>query len=394
MGLNDTVSADRVRISLFGVRNAGKSSLINAITGQGVSVVSDTAGTTTDPVKKTMELLPLGPCEIIDTAGIDDSGELGEKRVAQTKKVLRGTDIAILVRAADIPPVPAEEALLREIKAQDIPYIIVHNKSDVLAEIPEAKSGEIYVSAKTGDNIAELWELLASFARPEKRRIIGDLIERGDVVLLITPIDEAAPKGRLILPQQQTLRDVLDSGAIPVLCRETEIDDALSSLAKKPRIAVCDSQVFHIADEKIPKDIPLTSFSVLFARYKGNYDSLIAGAAAIDRLADGDRVLICEACTHRRTCRDIGTVKIPALLRKYTGADLEFEFTSGGDFPSDLSPYALIIHCGACMINDREMSRRVKDAVESKTPIVNYGMAIAHMRGILPRASACFKSKV
>ena len=391
MGLNDTVSADRVRIAIFGARNAGKSSLINAITGQGVSVVSETAGTTTDPVRKTMELLPLGACEIIDTAGIDDFGELGEKRVAQTKKILRGTDIAILVRDVKKGPAEEENELLGEIKRLGIPHITVYNKADTLSEIPEARENEIYVSAKEGKNITELKNLLGSFARAEKRRIIGDLIERGDTVLLITPIDAAAPKGRLILPQQQTLRDVLDSGAIPILCRETEIDDALSSLAKEPRIAVCDSQVFHIADKKVPKNIPLTSFSLLFARYKGNFKVLLEGASAIDGLCEGDRVLICEACTHHRTCQDIGTVKIPNLLRRYTGVSPQFEFTSGGDFPSDLSKYALIIHCGGCMINDREMSRRVNDARNAGIPVVNYGMAIAHMRGILSRASACFE---
>ncbi len=384
MGLNDTPSANRVHIGFFGCRNAGKSSLVNAVTGQEMAVVSDTLGTTTDPVTKSMELLPLGPVVIIDTPGIDDEGALGEKRIEKTRQILGKTDIAVLVVDASKGLSPADLELIDIFKEKNIPHIIAYNKCDM------AKSdatGGIFVSAKTGENINELKEKIAAL-RPKtsERRIIGDLIESGDTVVLVTPIDESAPKGRLILPQQQTIRDILDSGAIAIVTKETELEMTLSALKNPPRMVVTDSQVFGFVKEILPPDMPLVSFSILMARYKGFLETAIDGIKAIDTLSDGDTVLIAEGCTHHRQCNDIGTVKIPNWLLKYTGKSLDFRTVSGNDFPADLSGISLIIHCGGCMLNEREIETRRERALAAGVPFTNYGTVIAHINGILERS--------
>lgn len=387
MGLNETASADRVHIGFFGLRNAGKSSVVNAVTGQELAVVSEVKGTTTDPVKKAMELLPLGPVVIIDTPGIDDVGELGELRVKKARQVLNYTDVAVLVTEAEGELTAAENELVSLFEAKKIPYIIARNKSDLRSSAPPADK-TVYVSAKTGAGIFELKEKIGSLAKGEEnqKRIVADLIEENDVVVLVVPIDKAAPKGRLILPQQQTIRDILDAGAISVVVRDTELPNALSSLGKKPKMIITDSQAFESVSRVVPEDILLTSFSILFARYKGDLLSAVRGAAKLDSLSDGDCVLISEGCTHHRQCGDIGTQKLPAWISKHTGKTLSFEFTSGGEFPEDLSKYALVVHCGGCMLNEREMKYRIKQTLDSGTPITNYGTAIAHLNGILKRS--------
>lgn len=392
MSLNSTVSAERVHIGFFGLRNAGKSSVVNAVTGQKLSLVSDVKGTTTDPVKKAMELLPLGPVVIIDTPGVDDEGTLGEMRVRRAKDVLSQTDIAVLVVDAEKGIQPADNELKELIETKKIPYIVVFNKSDLLDGIPDASENEIYVSAEKGTNINELKEMIARRvkSKEENKKIVADLVEPNDLVVLVVPIDESAPKGRLILPQQQVIRELLECGAASVVCRDTELKETLASLGKKPRLVITDSQAFKGVSADTPEDIPLTSFSILFARYKGDLTAVVKGAAKLDKLKDGDRILISEGCTHHRQCNDIGTVKIPALVRKYTGKNLGFYFTSGGEFPDDLSQFALIIHCGACMLNNREMLSRTNHAEACNVPMTNYGIAIAQMNGILRRSIELF----
>ncbi len=393
MGLNDQVSAERVHIGFFGLRNAGKSSVVNAVTGQKLSLVSDVKGTTTDPVSKAMELLPLGPVVIIDTPGIDDVGQLGEMRVKRAKQILNKTDVAVLVVDSQKGIQAQDTELIDIFKAKDIAYIVVYNKSDLLDTTPVASGNEIYVSAEKGTNINELKELIAKLAKRDPgadKRIVGDIVSAGDVVVLVTPIDSAAPKGRLILPQQQTIRDILDSGATVVVCRETELTGTLASLKDKPKLVITDSQAFGIVNKNTPEDILLTSFSILFARYKGDLAEAVKGAAMLDKLRDGDRVLVSEGCTHHRQCGDIGTVKLPAWIKKYTGRDITFDFTSGGEFPEDLSPYSLVVHCGGCMLNEREMKYRIRHSCDSNIPITNYGIAIAQVHGILRRSLSPF----
>lgn len=395
MGLNDAVKAERVHIGFFGLRNAGKSSVVNAVTGQNMALVSEVKGTTTDPVEKTMELLPLGPVVIIDTPGIDDEGTLGALRVERTKDILRRTDIAVLIVDACKGLDSYDEELISQFKSKDIPYIIAYNKSDLLEEVPISKNNEMCISAKKQLNINELKELIAKVLKSDKkeRPLISDIIDAGDLVLLVVPIDSAAPKGRLILPQQQTIRAVLECGASVIVTRETELSQTLSMLSQKPRLVITDSQVFEKVSAVIPEDIELTSFSILFARYKGDLDITVSGAANLDSLKSGDTVLISEGCTHHRQCEDIGTVKIPAWIRKYTGKDINFEFTSGMEFPKELSKYALIIHCGGCMLNEKEMKYRLNHALEQNVSITNYGIAIAKMNGILERSLVPFVKK-
>lgn len=388
MGLNDTVSAERVHIGFFGMRNAGKSSLVNAVTGQELAVVSDVKGTTTDPVKKAMELLPLGPVVIIDTPGIDDEGELGAKRVEKARRVLNETDIAVLVIDATGEPSDSDKMLLSFFIEKKIPYIIARNKSDLLEKLPTAKENEIYVSAKKGSGINELKEKIAAFSKKKQndKVIVADIIKKGDTVILVIPIDESAPKGRIILPQQQVLRELLDFNCTAVCCQVTELDATIKKLAEKPSLVITDSQAFEQVSKIVHDDIRLTSFSILFARYKGELKTLVEGARQLDKLSDGDTVLISEGCTHHRQCNDIGTVKMPGWIKKYTGKDIRFEFTSGTDFPADLSRYALVVHCGGCMLNAAEMKSRISRSAEQKINIVNYGIAIAQMNGILKRS--------
>lgn len=390
MGFSETVSAERTHICFFGMRNAGKSSVVNAFTGQNVALVSDVLGTTTDPVYKSMELLPLGPSMIVDTAGYDDTGELGKMRVEKTRRVLDKADIAVLVVDAEKGLQEQDNGILEIIKDKNIPYIIAYNKADLLKEIPETKKEEIYVSAKTKAGITELKEAVARLKKGGKteKRLVSDLINAEDTVLLVVPIDKAAPKGRLILPQQQTIRDVLDSGAIAVVCRDTELSKTLERV--KPQLVITDSQVFGMVSKTVPEEIPLTSFSVLFARYKGELWELVEGAKKIDVLKDGDRVLISEGCTHHRQCGDIGTQKLPKMLLNYTKKKLEFSFTSGTEFPQNTEEYDLVIHCGGCMLTETEMKSRMEYAKKSGTPMTNYGTAIAYLNGILERATKPF----
>lgn len=385
MSLNETVSAERVHISFFGRRNAGKSSLVNALTGQHLSVVSDVKGTTTDPVKKAMELLPIGPVVIIDTPGFDDEGELGMLRVEKTREILAKTDIAVLVVDALAGLAKEDNEFLTIVKDKGIPFITVFNKSDIC---DNKDTDTTYVSAVSGEGINALKEKLGEFAKQKQntKRIIADLLCEGDLVVLVTPIDESAPKGRLILPQQQTIRDILDAKCMCVVTQTEQLASVLASLKAPPKMVVTDSQVFGKVSKIVPENIPLTSFSILFARYKGELVTQVEGAAALSKLRDGDRILISEGCTHHRQCGDIGTVKMPAWIEKFSGAKIEFDFTSGGDFPSDLSNYKLVVHCGGCMLNEAEMKHRVKTAKEAGVPIVNYGVAIAHMNGILRRS--------
>ncbi len=392
MSLNNTVSAERVHIAFFGLRNAGKSSVVNAITGQNLSVVSDVKGTTTDPVRKAMELLPIGPVVIIDTPGIDDVGELGEKRVEKTLEILRKTDVAVLVVDGVKGKSVDDEKLISVFKEKEIPYIIAFNKSDLKNITLGLSENEIILSALTGEGINELKEKLGVLtkSKKEKKYIVADLIRKGDVVVLCIPIDESAPKGRIILPQQLTLREILDCGATAVCCQPGELSGTLSALSVKPRLVITDSQVFGKVSKIVPENITLTSFSILMARYKGELSVLVNGAEALGKIKTGDKILISEGCTHHRQCNDIGTVKLPDWIRKYTGTEPEFSFTSGGEFPEDLSGYSLVVHCGGCMLNEREMKNRLNTASEQGVPIVNYGVAIAKMNGILSRSLEVF----
>ena len=391
MGLNDTPSGERLHIGFFGRRNAGKSSVVNAVTGQDLAVVSDVKGTTTDPVQKSMELLPLGPVMIIDTPGFDDEGELGIKRVQKTKQILNKTDIAVLIVDAAEGMKDCDRQLIGIFKEKELSYIVVYNKADLVPDHPAADSNEIYVSALKQEGIYELKERIAALKNTKSdKHIVADLISEGDFVVLVVPIDSAAPKGRLILPQQQTIRDILDSGAIAIVVKENELEATLSSLGKKPALVITDSQVFAKVSAIVPGDILLTSFSILMAEYKGLLDAAINGVTAADRLKDGDTVLIAEGCTHHRQCGDIGTEKIPAWLRKHSGKDISIKTCSGTEFPEDLSPYALIVHCGGCMLNEREVRYRTKCATDQGVPITNYGTLIAYMNGILPRSLRIF----
>lgn len=421
MSLNSAPSANRIHIGIFGKRNAGKSSIINAITDQNLAIVSDIKGTTTDPVQKAMELLPLGPVVLIDTPGLDDEGELGTLRIQKAYQVLNKTDIAVLVVDSGAGLTAEDKKILDKIQDKKIPYVVVFNKSDLyrgqsemniekdesLLETVPSKNC-ISVSAITGEHIWELKELLAKQipSPPAEKHIVSDLIQPNDFVVLVIPIDSAAPKGRLILPQQQTIRDILEAGAAAVSIKETELSETLARLGTKPSLVITDSQAFEKVAADVPQDIPLTSFSILFARYKGNLKTVVQGAAVLDTLQDNDTILICEGCTHHRQCEDIGTVKLPGWIRKhtlsdkvrnpkdigcgmpfgYTGKELLFEFTSGTEFPADLSKYRLIIHCGGCTLNEREMKYRMQCAMEQGIPMTNYGTAIAHMHGILNRS--------
>lgn len=393
MSLNSAPSGERVHIAFFGMRNVGKSSLINAVTGQNLSIVSNIKGTTTDPVKKTMELLPIGPVVVIDTPGIDDEGELGAMRVRKTYEILDMTDIAVVVSSGGVHHSPAETALIEKIKEKNIPYITAYNKSDVKRTTVEAKN-EISVSALTGENINELKELISSMKTEitPKCRIISDLIDKDDVIVLVIPLDESAPKGRLILPQQQTIRDILDTYANAVCTRPEQLTKILDLLGDAVKIVVTDSQAFAQVNKIVPENIPLTSFSILMARYKGNLTKNAEAAAMLDNLSDGDTVLISEACTHHRQCNDIGTVKLPKLIEKYTGKKICFDWTSGNDFPEQLGKYKLIVHCGACMINEKQMKARIERCRKENVPITNYGIAIAKMTGILDRSISIFNN--
>lgn len=392
MSMNSTPAANRIHIGFFGCRNAGKSSIVNAVTNQEVAVVSDTKGTTTDPVSKSMELLPLGAVVITDTPGFDDVGELGELRVRRTKQILNKTDVAVLVIDGTVGMNDCDRQLIEIFKEKEIPYVVAYNKSDISAK-RETKENEVCVSAVNGDGIEELKEKIGkAFKSDDEKKIVGDLINSGDTVVLVVPIDEAAPKGRLILPQQQTIRDILEAGAISVVARDTELDKALSALSQKPVMVICDSQVFRQVADALSEDIVLTSFSILMARYKGFLESAVNGICAIENLKDGDTVLVSEGCTHHRQCGDIGTVKIPALLKKYTGKNINIESSSGGGFPEELSKYSLIIHCGGCMLSEREVRYRMKCAEDAGVPFTNYGTAIAYMNGILKRSLAPFPS--
>lgn len=392
--LNQTPSANRTHIGIFGKRNAGKSSLINAITGQNYAIVSDVLGTTTDPVLKSMELLPLGPVVIIDTPGLDDEGTLGALRIQKAYQILNKTDIAVLVIDASSGVTKEDSEILKRIHEKEIPCVIVVNKSDIcpncnLEDLPLPDSDSaILVSSKTGEHIHELKELLAQQASQDtiQKSIVADLLNPLDFVVLVVPIDSAAPKGRLILPQQQTIRDILEAKASAIVVQETELAETLNSLGKKPKMVITDSQVFKKVSAVTPDDILLTSFSILFARYKGNLKTLVDGASALDSLKNGDRILISEGCTHHRQCDDIGTVKLPNWIRSYTKKEVEFEFTSGTEFPLDLSSYKMIVHCGGCMLNEREMKYRLKCAEDAKIPITNYGTCIAYINGILNRS--------
>lgn len=391
MGMNDTPSGERVHIGFFGRRNAGKSSVVNAVTGQNLSIVSATKGTTTDPVYKAMELLPLGPVVIIDTPGIDDVGALGEERVRRTKQVLNKTDIAVVIVDGTEGLAPADEEVLALIRSKGLPYLIVYNKADLVKHVAEADDHAIHVSALTGDGIYELKEKLARLKPADAEApIVSDLIHSGDMVVLVVPIDSAAPKGRLILPQQQTIREILDSNSAAIVVKEDELPHTLSCFTKKPSLVITDSQVFGRVSADTPDDIRLTSFSILMARHKGLLESAVRGVTAVAKLKDGDTVLIAEGCTHHRQCDDIGTVKIPRWLKEYTGKDISIETASGRDFPEDLSPYAMVIHCGGCMLNGREVGYRMKTAADQAVPITNYGIAIAYMKGILRRSLSVF----
>lgn len=388
MSLNNVVSAERVHIGFFGLRNAGKSSLVNAVTGQNLSLVSDVLGTTTDPVKKAMELLPLGPVVIIDTPGLDDVGDLGEQRVAKAKQMLSQTDVAILVVDSTKGLSPIDNELLELFKSKKLSYIVAYNKSDLLPNIPATQDNEIYVSAEQNTNINELKEKIASLAKSAEntKTLLGDLVEYGDTVVLVTPIDESAPKGRLILPQQQTIRELLDIGASVVVCKETELKNTLEKLCETPKLVITDSQVFGYVSEIVPDEVLLTSFSILFARYKGDLATVVSGASHLDKLQDGDKILISEGCTHHRQCKDIGTVKMPGWIKEYSGKNVEFQFTSGTEFPENTSDFALVVHCGGCMLNEKEMKSRIERSVQNGTPITNYGIAIAQMHKILKRS--------
>jgi len=388
MSLQSTASGERLHIGFFGMRNAGKSSLVNAVTGQELSVVSDVKGTTTDPVKKAMELLPLGPVVIIDTPGLDDEGNLGEKRVQKAKQILGQTDIAVLVVDAAVGMSEQDQQLEALFMEKKMPYLTVWNKAD---QVTDRVEGRLYASAVSGEGVESIKEKLGQFASKMKNEkvIVSDLLRRGDVVVLVTPIDESAPKGRLILPQQMTIRDILDHHGIVVTVQPEEVKETLEKIT--PAMVITDSQVFERVSKDVPQQIPLTSFSILMARYKGELSALQAGAKALGDLKDGDKVLISEGCTHHRQCNDIGTVKMPAWIENYCKAKPEFSFTSGGTFPDDLKEYKVIVHCGGCMLNEAEMKHRMAKAEAQGVPMVNYGVAIAAMHGILDRSLQIFK---
>ncbi len=388
MGLNQTPSSERIHIGIFGRRNAGKSSVVNAVTGQTLAVVSEIKGTTTDPVQKSMELLPIGPVMIIDTPGIDDEGALGELRIEKTKQVLRKTDVAVLVVDALEGLTEADQELTALFREKNIKFLIVYNKMDLLTETPKPEPGVLFVSAKTGEGIEAVKNRIGAMAVPEapRQQLVGDLIEPLDFVVLVVPIDQAAPKGRLILPQQQTIRDILERGGVSVVVKDSELKETLARLGKKPKLVITDSQVFAKADADTPREILLTSFSILFARYKGDLETVVQGAAAIRQLKDGDQVLISEGCTHHRQCGDIGSEKLPGWLKEFTGKQLSIRLSSGTEFPENLEEYRLVIHCGGCMLNEREMKYRLKCAKDAGVPITNYGIAIAYMKGILKRS--------
>lgn len=393
MSLNSTPSANRIHIAFFGKRNAGKSSLVNAVTNQNLSVVSDVKGTTTDPVYKAMELLPIGPVMIVDTAGIDDEGDLGKLRVEKTKQVLNKTDIAILVKDITEELHEDEIQLIELFKEKNIKYIIAYNKADLINNLKKISFNEICVSAKNNTNIDELKELIASLyeEKQSKYPLVSDLVRANDIVILVTPIDSAAPKGRLILPQQQVIRELLDIGAIAIVVKETEFKEALNSCNKKPKLVITDSQVFELVSDLTPKDIFLTSFSILFARHKGILFDALNGVKALNLLKDGDTVLISEGCTHHRQCDDIGTVKLPRWISSYTGKNLKFEFSSGTSFPQNLKNYAMIIHCGACMLKEQEVIYRFSLSKKQNIPMTNYGITISQIHGILDRSIEIFK---
>ena len=392
MSLNTTPSGERIHIGFFGKRNAGKSSVVNAVTGQELAVVSDVLGTTTDPVYKSMELLPLGPVMIIDTPGFDDEGSLGELRVQKTKQVLNKTDVAVLVTDATHGLTDTDKKLINLFAEREIPCIIAYNKADLLDSTPEPKANEIYVSAKEKTNIYRLKEKIGALSMPdcEEKHLVADLVKPNDFLVLVVPIASAAPKGRLILPQPRAIRDILEAGGVSVVTKETELATTLKNLGKQPAMVITDSQAFELVSKIVPENILLTSFSILMARYKGLLTSAVKGAAMIDKLNDGDKILISEGCTHHRQCNDIGTVKLPNWLKKHTGKELNFEFSSGTHFPEDLTKYKLIIHCGGCMLNEREVRYRVKCAENQGAPITNYGIAIAFMNGILKRSLEVF----
>lgn len=392
MSLNSVPSSERLHIAFFGLRNAGKSSLVNAVTGQELSVVSSVKGTTTDPVKKAMELLPLGPVVIIDTPGFDDEGALGLLRVKKTKEVLDKTDVAVLVVDSTNGLSEGDKELISIFKQKEVPYIIAYNKMELLEDSFQNKENEIFVSALKKLNIDALKNLIGQKGKKAKteKPVIDDLIKKGDLVVLVTPIDESAPKGRIILPQQITLRNILDNDCTAIVCKETELKGTLENLSRKPDLVITDSQVFGFVSSVLPSDVKLTSFSIIFARYKGNLTELVKGAAKLKKLKDGDKVLIAEGCTHHRQCNDIGTVKMPGWIQKFTGKNIRFDFTSGGDFPEALSQYSLVVHCGGCMLNEREMNNRIERCISDEVPIVNYGVAIALMHGILERSLEVF----
>ena len=405
--MNHTPTSERIHIGIFGKRNAGKSSIINAITGQDLAIVSDVKGTTTDPVMKAMELLPLGPVVFIDTPGLDDEGELGELRVKKAYQMLNKTDVALVVIDGKNGMTAEDESVLDKIREKGIPCIVVCNKKDLVADVGVGRQSNlqkrgivendaacVWVSTTTGENIDELKRMIAN-AVPKAdvyKPIVGDLIKPLDFVVLVVPIDGSAPKGRLILPQQQTIRDILEVGAVPVVVKDTELSEMLDKLQVKPSLIITDSQVFGKVAQIVPEDVPLTSFSILMARYKGDLKTVVRGAYALDELQDGDTVLISEGCTHHRQCEDIGTVKLPKRITEYTGKDIRFAFTSGTEFPDDLSMYRMVIHCGGCMLNEREMKYRLKCAQDAKVPMTNYGTAIAYMTGILIRSIGIFEN--
>ncbi len=392
MELSGKTASERVKIVFFGLRNAGKSSLVNAFTNQDVSVVSDVAGTTTDAVRKTMEILPIGPCVVVDTPGIDDEGILGEKRVERTLKEANSADIAVIV--VDTNRIDNKEnlSLIDLIKAKNIPYVVAYNKVDQTRPQIKLSENEVFTSAVTGEGVEELRKMVARFAKQteNQKTVVSDLLNEGDTVVLVIPIDDAAPKGRLILPQQMVLRELLEKGISVVCTKETNLDETLLKLKEKPNLVITDSQVFGKVSKILPEDVKLTSFSILFARYKGDLDTLVSGAASIKNLKDGDLVLVSEGCTHHRQCGDIGSVKMPKWIKEFTGKNVNFEFTSGNTFPEDLSKYALVLHCGGCMLNEKEMKYRLSVSKGQNIPIVNYGVAISHMNGILKRSLEIF----
>jgi len=401
MGLNETPTANRIHIGFFGRRNAGKSSVVNAVTGQDLAIVSQIKGTTTDPVYKAMELLPLGPVVIIDTPGIDDEGELGKLRVKKSRQVLNKTDIAILVVDTQVGLTEEDQNLISLFAAKNIPYLVAYNKADI-TEIADKtdiaglkiklSENEILISAKTGQHIDELKQKITSLVGTEetKLRIIGDILNPSDFAVLVVPIDKSAPKGRLILPQQQTIRDILEADATAIVVKEFELRETLENLGKKPKIVITDSQVFAKVSADTPTDIYLTSFSILMARYKGVLKTAVKGAKIIDELKAGDRILIAEGCTHHKQCDDIGSVKLPRWIKNYTQKQFDFHFTSGTEYPDDLSEYKLVVHCGGCMLNEREMKYRQKCSEDMNIPFTNYGILIAYMQGILTRSVAMF----